>query len=45
MRRKDKIKKLAEEFLWSNLGDSVGCYGGGKQVFKKCPWYKLMQGK
>ncbi len=45
MRRKDKIKKLAEEFLWSNAGDSVGGYGGGKRVFKKMPWYKLAQGK
>ena len=45
MKREEKIKKLAEEFLWSNAGDSFGCYGGGKRAFKKMPWCKLMQGK
>ena len=45
MRRKDKIKKLAEEYLWTNGGLSVGGYAGGKRTFKKMPWYKLMQGK
>ena len=45
MRRKDKIKKQAEEFLWANIGDSIGGYGGGRRVFKKMPWFKMMQGK
>ncbi len=44
MSKKEKMKKMAEDFLWANAGDSVGCYGGGKRVFKKMPWYKMMQG-
>ena len=44
-KHKDKIKKQAEEFLWANIGDSVGGYGGGRRVFKKMPWFKMMQGK
>lgn len=39
--RKKKLKKLAEEFLWANLGDSVGAYGGGDKVWKKMPWNRL----
>lgn len=39
--RKKKLKKLAEEFLWANLGDSMGGYGGGEKVFKKMPWNRL----
>lgn len=41
-RRHKKIARQAEQFLWTNSGDSFGCYGGGKRVWKKMPWTKFV---
>lgn len=39
--RKKTLNELASKYLWDNLGESMGPYGGGKKVFKKMPWYKF----